>query len=211
MFAKGYDFGWADSPYNDHGNQLIRPGWVSKLKLSVRTVFHDFRDTAATHLLSGTWGEPWKIEMVSEWLGHSDIKVTQERYAHLTDDVKLAAAAKVDPSRGKSVQKVSNGFSKGTELSSGNHAAPEPGLEPGTTRLTAVTTSQDFKHLDTNLDSAWTVQKQGMQELAKSLLEAAMGGKSMKSAALALAGAVLDVTDEPEVSEPVAVPLRLVR
>ena len=35
--------------------------------------------------------------MVSEFLGHSDIKVTQQRYAHLTNEAKIAAAAAVDP------------------------------------------------------------------------------------------------------------------
>jgi hypothetical protein len=98
MFSKGYDFGWSDTPFrNEQGVLHVRPGWCVRLGLSVRTRFHDFRDTAATHLLSGTWGARWSLQMVSEFLGHSDIKVTQQRYAHLTNEAKTAAAAAVDP------------------------------------------------------------------------------------------------------------------
>jgi hypothetical protein len=98
MFSKGYDFGWSDTRFRDERGVLqVRPGWCVRLGLSIRTRFHDFRDTAATHLLSGTWGARWSLQMVSEFLGHSDIKVTQQRYAHLTNEAKIAAAAAVDP------------------------------------------------------------------------------------------------------------------
>ena len=107
MFAEGYDFGWADSAYRDQVGQLrVRPGWCRRLGLSVRTRFHDFRDTAATHLLSGTWGPRWSLRIVSEFLGHSDVKVTQQRYAHLTNEAKTAAAASVNPHRVTDVQRA---------------------------------------------------------------------------------------------------------
>lgn len=100
MFARGYDFGWSDTPYTHASGELrVKPGWVTKLRLTERTRFHDFRDTAATHLLSGTWGPAWDIYQVSEFLGHSDIKVTQDRYAHLTTAAKTKAAAGVNPTR----------------------------------------------------------------------------------------------------------------
>jgi integrase len=101
MFARGYDFGWADKPYNHKpsGELRVREGWCTKLGLSSRTRLHDSRDTAATHLLSGTWGPRWTMQQVSDFLGHSDIKVTQERYAHITDLARTDAAAAVDPGR----------------------------------------------------------------------------------------------------------------
>jgi len=101
MFAHGYDFGWTDTPYRDPvtRERRIKPGWVTKLGIENRRRFHDFRDTAATHLLSGTWGVRWDIRDVSEFIGHSDIKVTQERYASVTTDAKAQLAAGVQPLR----------------------------------------------------------------------------------------------------------------
>jgi integrase len=101
MFACGYDFGWTDTPYRDPvtRERRIKPGWVTKLGIENRRRFHDFRDTAATHLLSGTWGVRWDIRDVSEFIGHSDIKVTQERYASVTTDAKAQLAAGVQPLR----------------------------------------------------------------------------------------------------------------
>lgn len=47
--------------------------------------FHDLRHTCASLLLMGTWGRAWRIERVRDFLGHSDVGVTQ-RYAHLSPD-----------------------------------------------------------------------------------------------------------------------------
>jgi integrase len=45
--------------------------------------FHDLRHTCASHLVSGTWGRAWRLEEVRDYLGHSNISVTQ-RYAHMS-------------------------------------------------------------------------------------------------------------------------------
>jgi integrase len=140
MFAEGYDFAWSDTKTNS--KQGLRRGWMSRLGLSVRVTFHDHRDTAATHLLSASWGDQWTIEMVSDFLGHSDIAVTRKRYAHVTTEAKTVAAAGIDPRRciaapqTSSVQRVSRASSMPTALSAENAWAPELGLEPRTTRLT---------------------------------------------------------------------------
>ena len=59
-------------------------------KVKRRIHFHDLRHTCASHLLQGTWSprlvaRALRLEEVRDWLGHSDIKVTQ-RYAHLCSD-----------------------------------------------------------------------------------------------------------------------------
>ena len=46
---------------------------------------HDLRDTFASHLLQGTWGERYSLGEVAQLLGHTSTKVT-ERYAHLDPD-----------------------------------------------------------------------------------------------------------------------------
>lgn len=98
MYARGYDFGWSDTPYRDANNVLqVRAGWMTKLGIEHRIRFHDFRDTSATHLLSGSWGERWSINEVSHHIGHKDTKVTEERYAHLTAESKARAVAQIDP------------------------------------------------------------------------------------------------------------------
>lgn len=98
MYARGYDFGWSDTPYRDANEVLcVRPGWQTKLGIEHCVRFHDFRDTAATHLLSGSWGPAWSLKEVSVHIGHTDVKVTEERYAHLTSESKALAAAGIDP------------------------------------------------------------------------------------------------------------------
>lgn len=199
MFARGYDFGWADTPFRDADGVLqVKPGWVSKLELSNRTRFHDHRDTAATHLLSGSWGPAWDIKMVSEFLGHSDVKVTQDRYAHLTNDAKLRAAAQINPGAPKIGQTLANSSRNPTDLSACYHSAPEVGLEPTTTRLTVNSIQSDSAHLGQNVANVWPLQNPAVHKLAKQVLEAAMGGAPVKAAALALAGAVLEATDADE-------------
>ena len=202
MFAKGYDFGWADTPFKDKSGALqIKPGWVTKLGLSNRTVYHEFRDTAATHLLSGTWGEAWDIQAVSDWLGHSDIKVTQDRYAHITNESKLRAAAKVNPGAPNIGQTLATSSRMSANLSACYHSAPEAGLEPATTRLTVNSIQSDSAQLGQNVANVWPLRAAEVQDLAKRVLSAATSGTPMKSAALALAGAVLEATDDADETE----------
>lgn len=53
---------------------------------------YDLRHTCATSLLAGWWGQPWRLEEVSQFLGHSSIVIT-ERYARkLSATTQLAAA-----------------------------------------------------------------------------------------------------------------------
>jgi integrase len=69
----------------------VRPGWVTKLGIERRRRFHDFRDTAASHLLSGSWGARWSLADVSDFIGHSDVKVTRDRYAALLTEEKCGS------------------------------------------------------------------------------------------------------------------------
>lgn len=93
-YAKGHDWGWADHP----SANWYRLGWWRRCGLRTQVRLHDHRDTAATHLLSGTWaedGKGWTIEEVSEFLGHTSIEVTRRRYAHVTRQAKQRAARKM--------------------------------------------------------------------------------------------------------------------
>ena len=150
MFARGYDFGWADTPSRAPDGVLkVRPGWVTKLGIERRRRFHDFRDTAASHLLSGSWDARWSLADVSDFIGHSDVKVTRDRYAALLTEEKVRLAAGIQPCRltdtdrgnprDPSVttgRKVAVNFSMTPDLTTENAWAPELGLEPRTTRLT---------------------------------------------------------------------------
>ncbi len=89
-YARGHDWGWADHP----DRNVTRLGIWRRVGIR-RIRFHDFRDTAATHLLSGSWGEPWPIKVVSEHLGHRSTVVTEARYAHTTREALRKAAAGV--------------------------------------------------------------------------------------------------------------------
>ena len=94
-YAKGFDWGWADHP----ARTLTRLGWWRRVGIQRRVRFHDLRDTAATHLLSGSWGPTWSMQEVSKFLGHSAIAVTEQRYAHLTRAAKRAAAQAIESDR----------------------------------------------------------------------------------------------------------------
>jgi hypothetical protein len=139
MFARGYDFGWSDTPYRDDDGILrVKTGWVTKLGIERRRRFHDFRDTAASHLLSGSWGARWSLADVSEFIGHSDVKVTSERYAALLTETKVRLAAGIQPcqltdsepkgapkSREISGRKVAVDFLMTPELTTRNDWAPQ--------------------------------------------------------------------------------------
>lgn len=87
-YARGFDWGWADHP----AANLSRLGWWRRTGLRTRVRFHDLRDTCATHLLSGSWGERWELLDVSRHIGHTSSKVTEQRYAHLTKEARRRAA-----------------------------------------------------------------------------------------------------------------------
>jgi integrase len=87
-YARGFDWGWSDHK----AKTVTRLGWWRRAGVRTQIPFHGLRDTCATHLLSGSWGERWELIDVSRHLGHSSIKVTEERYAHLTKDARRRAA-----------------------------------------------------------------------------------------------------------------------
>lgn len=74
-------------PFGVHADTLTHD--VSKALPGYR--FHDLRRTAGALLLA----EQVPIEVISEILGHSDIRVTKRIYAHLLVDHKRAAIAKL--------------------------------------------------------------------------------------------------------------------
>jgi integrase len=67
--------------------------WAPKREPRVR--FHDLRHTCASHLVMGSWGRAFSLSEVKEWLGHSDIAVTQ-RYAHLAPGALLQSVAMLE-------------------------------------------------------------------------------------------------------------------
>lgn len=84
--------------YAHEGHDMGWPRWRRVAGISRRVRFHDLRHTCASHLLQGTWApaviaRPLRLEEVKEWLGHSDITVTQ-RYAHLCVDAIAALAVR---------------------------------------------------------------------------------------------------------------------
>lgn len=81
--AGGMRSKWDDAKWADRRQ-------LAGIERAVR--FHDLRHTCASHLLMGTWGHAWRIERVRDFLGHSDVAVTQ-RYAHLSPDGMHADAA----------------------------------------------------------------------------------------------------------------------
>jgi hypothetical protein len=98
---------------------------------------------------AGSWGARWTLADVSDFIGHSDVKVTRDRYAARLTETKVRLAAGIQPCRltsnepsrllgdeGVGGQKVAGCSSTSTELTTENVWAPELGLEPRTTRLT---------------------------------------------------------------------------
>lgn len=75
-FAKSYDFGWRTN--TRHLTPRARAGIRDEVK------FHALRHTCGCHLLQGTWTKrPLPIQLVSKWLGHASIAVTERHYATL--------------------------------------------------------------------------------------------------------------------------------
>lgn len=95
--------------------------------------WHDLRHTCASSLLSGYWGEPWTLAEVCEMLRHSSSTVT-ERYAHLADEAKERAVAKV----GVGSDWVSGNGGSGSSvaaISSDFQGVEQRGIEPLTSAL----------------------------------------------------------------------------
>ena len=80
MRARGDSMGWAD---RKRGKMGVAHGYKTRAGITRPVVYHTLRHTCASHLIMGTWGRRWSLEEVKEYLGHSDIKVTQ-RYGHLS-------------------------------------------------------------------------------------------------------------------------------
>jgi integrase len=85
---EGYDAGW-----KDHKDKRgVRSGFKTLAGITRHVRFHDLRHTCASHLVSGSWGRAWRLEEVRDYLGHSNISVTQ-RYAHMSPQAMRAAVA----------------------------------------------------------------------------------------------------------------------
>lgn len=75
-YSKSYDFGWRTRPAYKTARE--RAGIRPEVK------FHALRHTCGCHLLQGTWTkQPLPIQLVSKWLGHASIAVTERHYATL--------------------------------------------------------------------------------------------------------------------------------
>jgi integrase len=161
-YGEGYDWAWAD--HKEKG--MTRLGWPRRCGVRNPGRFHDHRDTAATHLLSGTWGPKWSIQDVSDHLGHTDIKVTQRRYAHVTKEARQTRAQSVESDRTYAAN-----MPQACEVESSKYLkslAPEVGLEPTTRRLTVVSTSSESE----GLRAPWHIVGMSVVEIAHKLQEA---------------------------------------
>jgi integrase len=172
-YAKGHDWGWADNP--EH--HVTRLGLWRRVGIRTRIRFHDFRDTCATHLLSGTWGPPWPVKLVSEHLGHSSTAVTEARYAHTTREALRRHAAGVRFAKKPAARPAAVVGSAvdcdmaQTPDNTGDLAAPEVGLEPTTNRLTAVSPAHGFRVLTGDSAERWQIhQDPALETLADRLL-----------------------------------------
>ncbi len=97
LFSRTYDGGWTDKRARRGGKLHVKAGVATKAGIrdtdhprsaspSERgrmPTFHALRHTCASHLVMGTWMNPLPLEQVRQWLGHSEIGVTQ-RYAHMS-------------------------------------------------------------------------------------------------------------------------------
>lgn len=96
--VRGYE-----TPANEPWAFPVPPGWLrtdGRLGAVLTAVgapkglhAHDLRGSCATHLLSGTWGEPWTIAEVASLLGDT-IETVQTSYAHLVADALQQRAAR---------------------------------------------------------------------------------------------------------------------
>lgn len=87
-YADGYDMGWSDRRYRKKkgGPVNVYAGWRTRAGVRREVTFHCLRHTCASQLVMGGFGmESLELDEVKDWLGHSEISVTQ-RYAHLHPD-----------------------------------------------------------------------------------------------------------------------------
>ena len=78
------------------GGGRVDPGWPARAGIARRVRFHDLRHTCASHLVMGSWGRPWALVEVRDFLRHRQVAVT-ERYAHLAPGALHAAARATVP------------------------------------------------------------------------------------------------------------------
>lgn len=96
----------AGPAWKEHGlvfcNEAGQPLWRSQIRRSFTPIvskaglehlrFHDLRHTAASLLLA----EGTPVKVVSELLGHSDVKTTLSIYAHVIEGAQEQAASAMD-------------------------------------------------------------------------------------------------------------------
>lgn len=178
-YAPGYDWGWADHP----AHHVTRLGWRRRCGIAARVRFHDLRDTCATHLLSGTWGEPWRLEQVARHLGHTSSAVTERRYAHVTAQAMRLVADRTTATPAAHLPRAAE--SEAAEAC-GIIAALPAGVEPATNGLGSHGDASDSAHLTTSAAGSRQVR-----DLALDLLACVARGDAADEPARALALAVL--------------------
>lgn len=82
VFPSDEDAPGRGSCYGDSYDAAWETQWRPKANIRDHVRHHDLRHTCGSHLVIGTWGRPFSLMEVRDWLGHADIQTTQ-RYAHL--------------------------------------------------------------------------------------------------------------------------------
>ncbi len=87
--------------------------WVKAAGITRRVRWHDLRHTCGTSLVAGWWGRTWTLDEVRDFLGHSQVAVT-ERYAHAVEGTLRAAARQTgwiepDPRGGSQLADLNSG------------------------------------------------------------------------------------------------------
>jgi integrase len=81
----------SDNPVSPRHFSKIFEGWCTRAELATKR-FHDLRHTYASQLLASNV----HMKVVQAQLGHADIKVTMNRYSHLTQSQLQEASDKLD-------------------------------------------------------------------------------------------------------------------
>jgi integrase len=151
--------------------------WRERCGITRPVRFHDLRHTCASHLVLGTWGRTLRLDEVRAWLGHSSITVTQ-RYAHLGDG-HLDELARMMSSAPALLLSAPTDFQ---DLS-----APPGGFEPPTVGLEGRYGGERFREV--------TPVSERLRSMALEYL-ASVGQPGERHAAITLAEAVLDATEQ---------------
>ena len=108
LFKKSYCRDYLDYICVDQCGKLLRPNYVTEHfswlieKYGLRKVrFHDLRHTFATLALQNGMD----VKTLSAMLGHVSAATTLDIYTHITDDMRLTAAANIDRGIGKAAPK----------------------------------------------------------------------------------------------------------